>query len=105
MLVAINYFEYIIKKMPRPRLKRQIGFNPSVIYFKPRGIPLKFLEEVELSLEEMEALRLKDFVGLEQIEAAEKMKTSQSTFQRILSGARKKVADAFINGKAIKINE
>lgn len=104
-MLAFNNFEYIIITMPRPRLRRRVRFNPTAKYFKPQGIPLRLLDEVELSLEEMEAIRLKDFVGLEQTEAAEKMKTSQSTFQRILAVARKKVADAFINGKAIRINE
>jgi predicted DNA-binding protein (UPF0251 family) len=93
------------KHMPRPRLCRKIHFDPKVRYFKPQGIPLRFLEEVELSLEEMEAIRLKNVEGLEQIEAAEKMKTSQSTFQRILTSAYKKMAEALVRGKAIKINE
>jgi predicted DNA-binding protein (UPF0251 family) len=54
-------------------------------------------------MEEMEAIRLKDFLGLEQLEAAKKMKTSQSTFQRILTSARQKVAIGMIEGKALKI--
>lgn len=91
--------------MPRPRLCRKINFNPNVRYFKPQGIPLRELDEVELTLEEMEALRLKNISDLDQNESAEKMKTSQSTFQRILSSAYAKVSDALINGKAIKINE
>jgi len=76
-----------------------------VRYFKPQGIPLRFLEEVELSLEEMEAIRLKNVQELEQTEAALKMKTSQSTFQRILTSAYKKITEALVEGKAIKINE
>ena len=91
--------------MPRPKLCRRIGFNHTARYFKPQGIPLRFLKEVELSLEEMEAIRLKNVQGLEQIEAALKMKTSQSTFQRILTSAYKKIAVALVEGKAIKINE
>lgn len=87
----------------RPKKIRRIFFNPSVSYYKPRGVPLRFLDEVELSREEMEALRLKNLEELDQIKAAEKMETSQSTFQRILSSANKKIADALINGKAIKI--
>lgn len=63
------------------------------------------LEEISLSREELEAIKLKDFDGLEQTEAAKKMDTSQSTFQRILSSARKKVADAIIKGKVLKIEE
>ena len=87
----------------RPRLCRQVNFDLNVTYFKPQGIPLVELDEVELSLEEMEAVRLKNLEGLEQTEAAEKMHTSQSTFQRILASANKKIADALVSGKAIKI--
>lgn len=89
--------------MTRPRLCRQVVFNPRIIYFKPQGVPLKFLEVVLLTLEEMEAIRLKNIKDLDQIECAKLMKTSQSTFQRILSSAHKKIADALINGKAIEI--
>jgi predicted DNA-binding protein (UPF0251 family) len=60
---------------------------------------------VELTDEELEVLRLKNLEELDQNSAAEKMKTSQSTYQRILSSAYKKVTDALINGKAIKIIE
>jgi uncharacterized protein len=89
--------------MPRPRLCRRIRFNPKVTYFKPRGVPLRVLEIVELTAEEVEALRLKNIKDLEQTEAAKKMKTSQSTFQRILASANKKVSEALVEGKAIKI--
>uniref|UniRef100_A0A7C4M3E6 UPF0251 protein ENT43_02955 n=1 Tax=candidate division CPR3 bacterium TaxID=2268181 RepID=A0A7C4M3E6_UNCC3 len=91
--------------MPRPRLYRKIRFNPKTTYFKPRGIPMKDLEVVVLNLEEVEALRLKNIENLDQIEAAKKMNTSQSTFQRILTSAYNKVSDAIINGKAIEINK
>jgi len=87
----------------RPRLCRRIGFNPNITYFKPQGVPLQNLEAVELSAEELEALRLKNLEGMEQTDAAEKMNTSQSTFQRILASANKKVSEALVNGKAIKI--
>jgi len=71
--------------MPRPRLCRRIRFNPNVTYFKPQGVPMRFLEVIELTTEEAEALRLKNIKDLDQKEAAQKMNTSQSTFQRILS--------------------
>ncbi len=80
-----------------------ISFDPRATYFKPRGIPLRELEEVVLSLEEVEAVRLRYVSGLEQTEAAKKMKTSQSTFQRILMSANRKIADALINNKAVRI--
>ncbi len=89
--------------MPRPRLCRRIRFYPNIVYFKPQGVPLRFLEVVELTAEEAEALRLKNIKDLDQIECAKSMKTSQSTFQRILSSAYKKITEALINGKAIKI--
>ena len=78
-------------------------FNPDVIYFKPQGIPLRMLEEVVLRADELEALKLYDVDGLEQTKAAEKMKISQPTFARILDSAYKKIADALIKGKAIRI--
>ncbi len=89
--------------MPRPRLRRRIRFRPNAYYFKPQGIPLRTLEMVELTLEEAEAIRLKNALKLDQNECARRMNTSQSTFQRILSSAQHKTADALINGKAIKI--
>jgi predicted DNA-binding protein (UPF0251 family) len=88
--------------MPRPKLCRKIKFNPQITYFKPQGVPLRKLEIVELSFEEMESYRLRHIKELEQIQAARKMNTSQSTYQRILYSAYKKIADALINGKAIK---
>lgn len=89
--------------MSRPRLCRRIRFNPHITYFKPQGVPLRHLEVVEMTAEEVEALRLKNIEDLEQIECARLMKTSQSTFQRILSSAYKKLSQALIQGRAIKI--
>jgi predicted DNA-binding protein (UPF0251 family) len=80
-----------------------VSAMPNATYFKPAGIPLLYLNEICLSVEEAEALRLKDLEGLEQVEGAISMGISRPTFQRILSSARKKVADALLNGKAIKI--
>jgi len=89
--------------MPRPTKCRRVAFLPDVTYFKPAGIPLGTLEEVRLSVEEAEAIRLKDLDGLEQEQGAEKMKISRPTFQRVLASARQKIADALLNGKAIRI--
>jgi len=89
--------------MPRPRLGRRIRFNPEITYFKPQGVPMNMLETVELTTEELEALRLKNIEELDQVESAKKMDTSQSTFQRILSSAYKKISRALILGQAIKI--
>jgi len=74
-----------------------------VTYFKPAGIPLANLQEVRLSIEEAEAIRLKDIEGLEQEDCAQKMSVSRPTFARILLAARQKIADALLNGKALRI--
>jgi len=89
--------------MVRPRLCRRILAEPNVTYFKPRGIPMRELEEVILSVEEFEAVRLKDLECLGQEECAKKMKISQPTFHRLVLSARKKIAEAIIKGKAIQI--
>jgi len=87
----------------RPCLRRRIRFNARADYFKPRGIPMVNLEIVELSAEEVEALRLKNIKNFDHAEAAREMKTSPTTFQRILTSAYKKVSDSIVNGKAIRI--
>lgn len=91
--------------MPRNKIPRNICFNPGVYYFKPQGIPLRFLEEVVLMSDEVEALKLYEVDNLEQKTAADKMKISQPTFARILGSANKKVAEALIEGKAIRIEK
>ncbi|MCK4525013.1 MAG: DUF134 domain-containing protein [Candidatus Andersenbacteria bacterium] len=89
--------------MTRPKIIRRVNFEPEVTYFKPRGVPLSSLKEIDLTIDELEAIRLKNYKRLEQIECAKRMTISQSTLQRILTSANKKIADALINGKAIKI--
>jgi len=89
--------------MPRPTKCRRVASLPDVTYFKPAGIPLRTLEEVRLSVEEAEAIRLKDLEGFEQEQGAERMNISRPTFQRVLASARQKIADALLNGKAIRI--
>ncbi|MBN1162392.1 DUF134 domain-containing protein [Patescibacteria group bacterium] len=90
--------------MPRPKRFRHIQFNPSVTYYKPRGVPMRHLEEIELSHDELEAVRLADCEELNQTAAAEQMKISQSTFQRIITSAHEKIGKALTEGMAIKIN-
>ena len=80
--------------MSRPQKCRRVAFLPNVTYFKPAGIPLRALEEVLLSLEEAEAVRLKELEEMEQEEGARRMNISRPTFQRILASARQKMADA-----------
>ena len=88
--------------MPRPPKVRRVERIPKITYFKPPGVPLRELEEVIITIGEMEAIRLKDHEGLDQKEGAEKMEISRPTFQRILTSARKKVAEALTCGKAIR---
>ena len=89
--------------MTRPKKKRCIFQEPGIRYFKPRGIPLSQLNIVHINLEEYEAIRLKDLVGLDQTEAANKMKISRGTFQRILKSAHLKIAQAITTNSAIEI--
>jgi predicted DNA-binding protein (UPF0251 family) len=89
--------------MTRPCCPRQIGFVPGVTYFKPAGVPLRDLAEVVVTLDELEALRLADLEGLYQEEAAKRMQVSRPTFARIVEAARRKVADALIGGKALRL--
>lgn len=89
--------------MPRPRCTRTIGYLPSVTYFKPAGVRISDLEEVLLGHDELEAMRLKDLLGLPQDDAAKEMEVSQPTFHRLLISAHKKIADAVVSGKALKI--
>lgn len=89
--------------MPRPRKCRRVEYVPGTTYFKPAGIPMRVLEDVHLTVDEVEALRLKEIEELDQETGAERMGISRPTFQRILASARRKAADAVLNGKAIKI--
>ncbi len=89
--------------MSRPQKRRRVEFLPNANYYKPAGIPLRDLKEVSMSIEEAEAIRLKDLEGLEQGQGAEKMNISRPTFQRVLASARQKIANALLNGKAIRI--
>jgi len=89
--------------MGRQPLWRRVCFIPKVTYFKPVGVRSAQSEEICLAIEELEAIRLKDFEGLEQGECAQRMNISRTTFARVLNLARQKVADALLNGKAIKI--
>ncbi|MFC1710626.1 DUF134 domain-containing protein [Nanoarchaeota archaeon] len=91
--------------MPRPFKRRRIRGRPNSSYFKPAGIRKIDLEQTSLSLDEFEAIRLIDLEEIPQEQAANKMQVSQPTLSRILKSARKKIADAIVNGKAIKINK
>lgn len=89
--------------MARPVKNRRIDCVPAARYFKPVGIPLRELEEVVLGLDELEAMRLTDLDGLYQADAAVKMGVSRQTIGNILNSAHSKLANALLNGKALRI--
>ena len=91
--------------MPRNKKPRCLCFKPGVTYFKPQGVPLCELGEVAILPDELEALKLYEVDSLEQKKAAKKMKISQPTFARLLGNANKKIAEAIIKGKAIRIEK
>ena len=91
--------------MPRPHKRRRVCCKPDSNYFKPRGIPTTELEEIKLTIEELESIRLADFEGLYQEDAAKKMDISRQTFGNTISSAHKKIADALLNAKALLIEE
>jgi len=89
--------------MPRPFRCRRIYCRPDSSYFKPRGIPVGLLQEVNLTLDELEAIRLADLEGMYQEDAAKKMNVSRQTFGNIANSAHRKIADCLVNAKALKI--
>jgi predicted DNA-binding protein (UPF0251 family) len=91
-----------IDMSPRPVLDKIINTIPLYVYFVPHGVSEDKLEEVTLTIEELESLNLKDKQGLDQVDAAKKMGISRATFQRLLKSARKKLITALIEGKALK---
>ena len=89
--------------MARPVKKRRVGCNPGANYFKPRGIPVADLDEVVLTMDELEAIRLADLEECYQETAAEQMEVSRQTFGNIIKSAHKKIAAALVQGMALKI--
>ena len=89
--------------MPRPKCCRQVGEIPEKICFRPEGVISSCPKEVLLNLDEYESLRLADLEGLYQEQAASRMNVSRPTFGRIVEAARRKVADAIVNGKTLRI--
>ncbi|MFH1191233.1 MAG: DUF134 domain-containing protein [Candidatus Omnitrophota bacterium] len=86
----------------RPRKYRIVKVDPKISQFSPRGRPGR-PDEVELKMDEFEALRLADYQGLTQKEAAKSMHISQQTFSRILRKAHHLMAKGITTGSAIRI--
>lgn len=91
-----------MQRRGRPRKYKIVRNNPRISQFSPRGRPGR-PDQVNLNLEELESVRLTDYIGLDQKAAARSMQISQQTFSRILKKARKTIANALINGRIIKI--
>ena len=89
--------------MPGRRRCRRVGVPPAFTAFEPAGIRTLKPEETVLSVDEFEAVRLKDLEGLDQNECAARMDISQPTFHRLVISARRKIADALTHGKTIRI--
>jgi len=91
-----------MKPRGRPKKSRIVKVDPRISQFSPRGKPGR-PDEVNLGIDEYEAIRLFDYTGLSQKEAAKSMNISQQTFSRVLKRAHKSVSDAIVNGKIIRI--
>lgn len=87
--------------MPRPVHCRRVAHQPGSARFEPADVAAG--PEVVLGLDELEALRLADLEGLYQEQAADEMGISRPTFGRIVASARRKVADALVNRKALRV--
>jgi predicted DNA-binding protein (UPF0251 family) len=92
------------KNMPRPEKERYVHNPPLFTDFKPIGTSARYLGVIQLSIDEYEAFRLADYVGLSHEEAADEMEISRSTFTRLIEKSRKKIAELIINGKLLSID-
>ena len=90
--------------MPRPQKKRSVHRPPLYSGFKPTGVRTRFLEQLTLTLDEFEAIRLADFLGKDHSESAGEMGISRSTFSRLVERARHKVAQFLIEGEHLQID-
>ena len=89
--------------MPKPKKERVVEYPPQVVLFKPQGIPAFLLERIAVSVDEYEAIRLVDYGGMNQEQAAGELGVSRATAARILESAHRKIAEALTQGKAISI--
>jgi predicted DNA-binding protein (UPF0251 family) len=87
----------------RPMICRRIGCRPPAGLFKPAGIPASGLEEIIITMDELESLRLADLEGQYHEKAAARMGVSRQTFGNILESARRKTAEGLVNGRALRI--
>jgi predicted DNA-binding protein (UPF0251 family) len=95
---------FITLVLMRPKKSRRIEIEAKALYYKPRGITMSQLDEIQLDADELEAFRLADVEKLYQEEAARRMGVSRTTYGRILGAAREKAATALVRGSALKIS-
>jgi predicted DNA-binding protein (UPF0251 family) len=95
--------EYSLNTMARPKKWRRVTVIPTASRFEPAGVSVRGLEDVCLTVEEVEAMRLKHLEGLHQNQCADSMHVSRATFQRVLNSAHRKATDALSGGKALCI--
>lgn len=89
--------------MSRPKIQRRIGCRPAYSCFKPNGVPMAQLESLVLAPDELEAIRLVDLNGLNQLAAAQELGVSRQTLGNIIARARHKVAQALVKGMALDL--
>jgi len=103
-ILFTDIYSYI---MGGARRRRCVGFQPNFLYFEPKGrgnaLHNANVSEKILKVEELESIRLKDYLQMDQTEAAKSMGISQPTFHRIITEAHRKIAEAFVEGKALRI--
>lgn len=90
--------------MVRPQKERRVEKLPPLTHYKPVGIPLHDIEEIILTIEEMEAIRLADIEQVDQATAAASMEISRPTFHRIVNLAHQKIAAALWQGQALRVD-
>ncbi|HHU04251.1 MAG TPA: DUF134 domain-containing protein [Fastidiosipila sp.] len=90
--------------MPRPMKRRRVCCLPDNVNFGPLGMPQAESNQVRMTVDEYETVRLIDLEGFTQEECAEQMNVGRTTVQAIYADARKKLADALVNGKLLTID-
>ena len=104
IILFMNYSSFERKdKMPRPQKERKVQEPPKIQGMKPIGVPGKLLEQVILSIDEYEAIRLSDYEDLDHQKAADKMGVSRPTFTRLIDKAHKKIAETIVGVKDLII--
>ncbi|MCD4828491.1 MAG: DUF134 domain-containing protein [Candidatus Cloacimonetes bacterium] len=89
--------------MPRPKKERRIDCPPRWLRYKPVGVSTRLLQQIELNIDEYEAIRLSDHEGMDHMKASRNMGISRSTFTRLIEQAHKKIALFLLHGGELQI--